>query len=597
MKKQLLLAALFLFSLGVFAQTGTWVSQATGFTDVSSGVRNVTCVDSNIVWIASYDGSGGAANRQDCSHTSDGGATWTATTVTGVPASHDWSMVYGTDADHAWACFYNATAGSGGGIWATTDGGLTWNQQGVGTIYDANSFPDVVYFWDNNNGFTMGDPNPKFEIYTTNDGGTTWNAVDPNNIPANLSGEYGIVAHYNVIGDTIWFDTNKGRVFRSADRGLTWTVSSTGITVPTNGAIDICFSDALNGMVRLYTATTGVSNCKVTADGGDTWTAFTPVGNLWGSDLKHVPGTASMLVSTGADATNGFTGSSYSFDGGLNWNDIDIGVQRTALGIADSLHMWAGGFTTSPTADGIFSWTIVPLILCSDGNINPGTGTSTATALCEGDTATFTATGVVVPTEGTNYGVSWLISSADITGVADPLNDPNLIATYTFTQPATATSVRTFINDATLITTYGTYYWTPVVFANATPAVASPVFLGDLTLDPNCTYVGASIPVLLYAPGDPNCPTGVNDLANSQIALTSSQKDANTLDVQISSLNYGKVMLSVFDMTGRLVTSTSFTVSRGMNHQSIDATTLAAGTYVIKADFNGSKAQAKVVKY
>jgi hypothetical protein len=304
-----------------------------------------------------------------------------------------------------------------------------------------------------------------------------------------------------------------------------------------------------------------------------------------------------MLVSTGADATNGFTGSSYSMDGGLNWTDIDIGVQRTALGIADSLTMWAGGFTTSPTADGIFKWTIVPTILCSDGSINPGTGTSTATALCEGDTAIFTTTGVVAPTEGSNYGVSWLISSADITGSSDPLNDPNLVATYTFTQPAGSTSVRSFINDASLITTYGTYYWTPVVYGNASPAVTTPVFLGDLILDPACTYVGASIPVLLYAPGDPNCPTGVNDLANSQIALTSSQKDANTLDVQISSLNYGKVMLSVFDMTGRMVSSTSFNVTRGMNHQSIDATTLAAGTYVIKADFNGSKAQAKVVKY
>ena len=600
MKKQLLLAALLLGSFGVFAQTGMWVSQATNFTPVSSGVRNVICADTNTVWIAAYDGSGGGANRQDCSHTSDGGATWTATTVTGVPTSHDWSMVFGTDADHAWAVFYNATAGSGGGIWATTDGGATWNQQGVGTIFDANSFPDVVHFWDNNNGWTMGDPNPKFEMYTTSDGGATWTAVNAANIPANLSGEYGIVAHYQVIGDTIWFDTNKGRVFRSPDRGQTWTVSSTGLTVPTNGAIDICFNSATHGVARLYTATSGVSTMKETNDGGDTWTNATPTGNLWGSDLKYVPGTASMMVSTGADATNGFIGSSYSLDGGLTWNDIDIGVQQyTALGIADSLTMWAGGFTSSPSTDGIFKWTIVPTITCSDANINPGTATANATSLCEGDTLTVTATGVYAPTEGQFYGVSWIISAADISGDPDPLNNANLVATYTFTQPAPATSSRILINDATLIdgvnVPYGTYYWTPVVFANATGT--APTFLSDLTLDPNCTYTGTSIPVVVYAPGDPNCPTGVSELIASQFNLTASQIDANTLDIRINAAKSSKTTVKVYDLAGRVLATSTYSVDKGLNHYSLDASTLSAGTYVIKAEIEGSNIQTKVIKY
>jgi len=147
MKKQLLFIAIILASVSSFAQTGVWLSQATGFTTVSTGVRNVSVVDSNVVWISSYDGSGGAANRQDFSMTIDGGANWMAGN-TPAPVSYDWSMIYGLNANTAWACFYNAVAGSGGGIWKTTDGGGTWTQQGLGSIFDANSFPNVVHFWD-----------------------------------------------------------------------------------------------------------------------------------------------------------------------------------------------------------------------------------------------------------------------------------------------------------------------------------------------------------------------------------------------------------------------------------------------------------------
>ena len=102
-------------------------------------------------------------------------------------------MIYGLNANTAWACFYNAVAGSGGGIWKTTDGGGTWTQQGLGSIFDANSFPNVVHFWDDSVGFAMGDPNPgtQYEIYTTTDGGTTWTRTPALNIPASIAGEFG----------------------------------------------------------------------------------------------------------------------------------------------------------------------------------------------------------------------------------------------------------------------------------------------------------------------------------------------------------------------------------------------------------------------
>jgi len=599
MKRLLLAACALLATLGATAQ-GIWVSQATNFTPVSSGVRYISAVDTNVVWICSYDGSGGGASRQDFSRTVDGGATWTAGTVP-CPTSHDWSMINAVSADSAWAVFYNATAGSGGGIWRTADGGANWTQVGVGSIFNSTSFPNVVHFWNARDGWAMGDPNPsEFELYTTADGGDTWTPTDPANIPDPLAGEYGIVGHYNVIGDNIWFDTNKGRVYYSTDRGQTWNVGTTAIAVPANGAIDICFWSPTNGLARIYNQTTGANTVKFTTDGGATWSAGTITGTFFGSDVKHIPGTTSKLISTGA--ATGFVGSSFSDDGGLTWNTIETLAQRTALGVVDSMHMWTGGFTVSPTEDGIFKWATLEPVLCNDPTINPGTATSDVTELCEGDTATFTATGVLAPNEGDFSGVSWIISSADITGISDPLSDPSLVATYTFSFPAPATSIRLYINDGTLIdgslVPYGLYYWTPVVFANATnPGSTAPVFLSDLTLDPLCTYTGNSVPVTVYDPNDPAClGTGVAELNSNDFSVLANQSDANTIRVRLQAKKAGNVRLEIMDLTGRVVTRMNQYVGQGLTIQHLDATQLPAGTYIIRAEQNGVIGTGKVVK-
>ncbi len=600
MKKQLLIIAIVLSSMGTFAQTALWLSQATGFTPVSSGVRNVSVVDTNTVWISSYDGSGGSANRQDFSMTSNGGSVWTAGNIP-APVSYDWAMIDGISSTTAWAVYYNAVAGSGGGIWKTIDGGATWAQQGAGLIYNASSFPDVIHFWNDTVGFTMGDPNPgtQFEIYTTVDGGTTWNLVPAGNIPVAIAGEYGIVGHYNVIGDTVWFDTNKGRVYRSIDKGANWTVSATGLTVPANGAIDICFTDNLNGLARLYAAS-GVSTMFVTADGGDTWSSATPLGNFFGSDVKRVPGVASMMVSTGA--ATGLTGSSYSIDGGLNWIDIEVGTQRTALGIADSLTMWTGGFTLSTTDGGIYKYTVIPSITCSDPGISPGISSSNVAYICDGDTVIFTATGLYAPTVGDFAGQAWAVSSADITGTSDPVNDPSYIGSNAITFPGTATSVLPFINNGLFIdgTTlpFGTYFFTPIVFGNAvTGGGASTANLHDLNLDPACTYGGTSVPVIVYAPLDPFCFDGIKEIATSQIAIFTSQKDENSIELTLNAIVQGKAIVTMFDISGRIVKTQNVNVTKGSNHEMIDVANLAAGTYMIKAELNGTHAQTKLVKF
>jgi hypothetical protein len=348
MKKNLLFSSALILSVAANAQ---WTSQATGYTAVSRGVRDVCAVDANTVWIAAYDGSGGGAKVHDFSKTTDGGTTWTPGVVT-TPTNYEWSNISAISGTTAWGCFYDATAG-GGGIFKTTDGGATWTAQTVG--FTTASFPDIVHFWDANNGIAIGDPaGGYFEIYTTTNGGTTWTRTATGSIPAPLSGEYGIVNLYSVLGNTVWFGTNTGRMYKSVDKGLNWTVSVVS-TVTTDVVTDVSFRTAQEGIATVVDAGGTVFSPYKSTDGGATWSFLTVTsGTFFTSDLEAIPN-SSAYVSTGANTTVS-TGSSYSVDGGATWVTIDTAIQHTAQGWVNGSTGWCGGFNTSATADGIYKY-------------------------------------------------------------------------------------------------------------------------------------------------------------------------------------------------------------------------------------------------
>ena len=206
-----LFVALLATQITAMAQS-PWLMQNVGYNYTSSYPFDIDAVDSNIVWNCAYVGDGSGISSQEFSMTTDGGNTWTAGLVT-ADTNFRFSSISAVNQNMCYAAMYNNSLG-GGGVFKTADMGMTWNQLGATSIYtDPASFPDVIYFTDTLNGWTMGDPvGGYFEIYSTTDGGATWTRVPQANITAPLNGEYGIVNDYTVLGNKIWFEIGRAHV-------------------------------------------------------------------------------------------------------------------------------------------------------------------------------------------------------------------------------------------------------------------------------------------------------------------------------------------------------------------------------------------------
>jgi photosystem II stability/assembly factor-like uncharacterized protein len=343
MKKILLLFAVVCISINAHSQ---WVVQGSGFTTISRGIANFSVVNANTVWALAYDGSNVNNPCTDFTKTTDGGTTWTPGTVTPA-AGLGPSAIFAIDANTAWSAFFNPTNG-GGGIYKTTDGGANWTQQTSAAFAAPAGFPNLIHFWDANTGVCMGDPNGNsFEIYTTTDGGTNWVRVDSSKMPTFISGEYGYnFQSYSVVGNTIWFITNKGRVYKSTDKGANWTVATSGFS----NINKIAFKDASNGVCTFSGA------LRASTDGGATWAVVTKTGKMYPTNITYVPGTPGTYVSTGAGSGAANFGSSYSKDNGVTWVTIDTAVQHTAVNFISGNTGWSGGFASS-AANGIYKWT------------------------------------------------------------------------------------------------------------------------------------------------------------------------------------------------------------------------------------------------
>lgn len=253
-----------LLCVGCFAQQHILQESHT-----TENLRGVSAVSGKVIWASGTHGTYLRSN--------DGGITWIAAQVPGADAL-DFRDVEAFSPDEA----YLLAAGPGeqSRIFKTSDGGKIWSLQF--TNHEPKGFYDCMAFWDRTHGIALGDPvNGKFELLTTEDG-LRWSALTPAVFPSAIEGEGAFAASGSCIAvqgeSNVWFGTGgkAARVFRSQDRGKTWTVAETPIVhgAESSGIFSISFRDAMHGLIAggdYQHPERGEANLAFTEDGGVTW--------------------------------------------------------------------------------------------------------------------------------------------------------------------------------------------------------------------------------------------------------------------------------------------------------------------------------------
>ncbi len=313
-----------------------WAPQAS---NSNAEFRGLVAVSPTIVWAS--------GTRGRVARTTDAGATWTVTTVAGAD-SLDLRDISALSATRAWASTAGKAEEGQAKIFGTSDG-ASWTQQFQTS--QPGVFLDAIKFWDAQHGIAMSDPiGEKLFILTTDDGGKTWSRVNTDAAPAMLPNEAAFAASgtcLNIQGNTnVWIGTGggaKARVFRSTDRGRTWSVAETPVHAgnSASGIFSVAFSDAKHGVVvggdyskpkQLF------DNAAVSEDGGATWhlaKGSLPQGYMSGA--AFIPGTSGKSV-----VAVGLAGTARSNDGGESWVMVDS-VAYNSVAFASRDAGWAAG--------------------------------------------------------------------------------------------------------------------------------------------------------------------------------------------------------------------------------------------------------------
>lgn len=305
---------LFIGILPFFPALAQWQPQTVG---TSATFRAVSVTNAEVVWIG---GSKGTFVR-----TVDGGKTWQTGTVPDAQTC-DFRDVQAIDAQTAYLMSAGPAEKGAARLYKTTNGGQTWSLQYQ--TQQAGVFFDSMDFWDKDHGIVVSDPvDGKWFMLTTDNGGQTWQPIPPAALPAMEPKEGAFAASGTSLvvqgKRNVWIASGMGqfgRVFRSSDRGQTWTVSNTPLPGgETSGLFGIRFFSEKNGMVvggdfkqeKLPGLTTAI-----TRDGGQTWQPTAPTDPPGLKEaIALLPGDRVLVV--------GPSGTSLSADQGQTWQRID----------------------------------------------------------------------------------------------------------------------------------------------------------------------------------------------------------------------------------------------------------------------------------
>jgi photosystem II stability/assembly factor-like uncharacterized protein len=287
--------------------------------DTKASLRGLAVVSEKVIWAS---GTLGTVLR-----TVDGGKTWSVIKVADAEKL-DFRDIEAFDENTAY--ILSIGTGESSRIYKTTDGGKNWKLQFKNT--NGRAFFDARAFWDKTHGMAMSDPvNGKYPLLETSDG-EIWNLLD-NTLVKDYKGIMAIAktgeAAFAASGTCLLtqgknniFLVSGGadaRVFRSSNRGLSWTAAETPIIKGTagSGIFSIAMRDSKNGVIvgGNYEKPNEINNnLAFTKDGGKTWNLSKGL-NGYRSGVAYIDKKTILAV--------GSSGSDLSIDGGKMWKNLD----------------------------------------------------------------------------------------------------------------------------------------------------------------------------------------------------------------------------------------------------------------------------------
>jgi photosystem II stability/assembly factor-like uncharacterized protein len=186
------------------------------------------------------------------------------------------------------------------------------------------------------------------EIAYSDNGGATWTSVDVGSTNAEfVAGAHALFAldRYH-----IWLGTNTGRIYFSADAGVSWAVQENAV-ISATAIMGISFIDVLSG----FAVFTGglVAKCS----DGEIWSTATTSGNATCTDIHAISSYVAWVT--------GASGMYFTKDAGVSWTKRNS-YATAAVDFMDELFGMAVGSAASGliynTINGGYDWSTLPAI-------------------------------------------------------------------------------------------------------------------------------------------------------------------------------------------------------------------------------------------
>jgi len=216
-------------------------------------------------------------------------------------------------------------AAAGGGVWKSTDGGVTWNpisdefaSLAMGALAMDPNNPNVIYAG-TGEGYYNGDALDGVGIYKTTDGGNTWTLLSGTTSFGNTNKV--VISPSN--SNLILAATQYGGIQRSTDAGATWTNvhgAQAGQSIAFSSANP---SNVIAGVLDYdFTANEWYNQLAYSTDGGVTWTrsASSRVNQFGDYEVTFAGGSSTLCYASGPSSSSDSTVTCYkSTDGGQTW--------------------------------------------------------------------------------------------------------------------------------------------------------------------------------------------------------------------------------------------------------------------------------------